>query len=169
MKTAIKDYLEQQYPHWLSYAAFHCRRISFIDEPADLLHEVMVNLLTTNKVLIPKLYQHEENGVRALHKYVLKMIKLNVYSPNSPYRRKLDAERLDLSSFHKIKRDTNYLAARYDDLKLRMSKHKLSEEEQQLLLWRLGGESLQSWPGNAPRHLVYRRFQKLFLKVSSKP
>ncbi len=169
IEREIQIYLEQHYKQWLSYARFHCRHIQFIDEPADLLHEVLICLLTTNKVLIPKLYCHkEENGERALHKYVLKMIKLNVYSPSSPYQRKLKAERLELTSLQKVKQDTNYLAARYDELKQRMQRLHLTEDEQRLMLWRLGGESLQSFPTKMPRHKVYRQFARVFNKLAVK-
>ncbi|MFV0554814.1 MAG: hypothetical protein ACK5LR_08935 [Mangrovibacterium sp.] len=167
LKKEILNYFEAQYPNWLRYAAKHCQQVCMIDEPADLLHEVLEQLLTTNRVLVEKLYDHQEEGERGLHKYVLKMIALSLHSPQSPYQRKIKAQRLELTENKKVKMDdVNYLAGHYDELKERMRQAQFSEEDRQLLLWRLGGESLQSYPSDEPRTRIYRRFQKLLDKVS---
>ncbi|MFV0365195.1 MAG: hypothetical protein ACK5JS_01665 [Mangrovibacterium sp.] len=120
-KLEIIFYLEERYPHWLAYTAFHCKRVDFADVACDLLHDMLEKLLTVNRVLLEKYYYAiDDDGVRVLHKYVLKMIKLNLYSPTSPYQRGIKAQRLELLTETKLKAQTDYLAARYDDLKLRM-------------------------------------------------
>lgn len=166
MNPNIKDYIKAQYFVWLKCAKWHCKRAKMGDEASDLLHEVLEKLITTNKVLLERLFNAQDEMGRELDRYVVKMIKLNVYSPSSPYLR---ARRLGLKErdvgvrlFRIKEKQNDYLSAHYEAIRQLMIDKKFDEESQRLVLWRLGGETLDSYPSDEPRHCVYRRFRCLY-------
>lgn len=55
---------------------------------ADSLNEVLLSLFSKDFEFLAKLYSTRRNGYTDLDFYILQSLKLNVYSPTSPYRNK---------------------------------------------------------------------------------
>lgn len=88
MNPEINQYIEKRYARWLDYASYHCSLANMLDEANDVLNEVIVNLLEKDEKKVLKMYNIVKNGYRELDFFVLRMIKLNIYSPTSPYQNK---------------------------------------------------------------------------------
>ena len=86
MQTTINKYITERYPRWLDHAEYHCSLKGISDEAIDILNEVMVDLLKKDIRKLTSLYIEQKDKYRGLDFYVLRMIKLNVYSPTSPYQ-----------------------------------------------------------------------------------
>ena len=88
MNSEINKYLEKRYERWLDYAKYHCSKTGCDDQANDILNEVMVSVLEKDECKINCLYNSKKGQYRELDFFILKMIKLNVYSPTSPYQNK---------------------------------------------------------------------------------
>ena len=86
MKPEINQYIEKRYKRWLDYSSFHCSRAGIADESADVLNEVVVALLEKDEDKLIKMYNVVKKGYREIDFFVLRMIKLNIYSATSPYQ-----------------------------------------------------------------------------------
>ena len=86
--TAVNNYIAKRYDRWLDYASYHCGLVGISDEAHDVLNEVLCSLLQKSDRLLEKLLSTKKNGYTELDFFVLRMIKLNVTSPTSPYQSK---------------------------------------------------------------------------------
>ncbi len=86
--TAVNNYIAKRYDRWLDYASYHCSLVGISDEAHDVLNEVLCSLLQKSDRLLEKLLSTKKNGYTELDFFVLRMIKLNVTSPTSPYQSK---------------------------------------------------------------------------------
>lgn len=86
--TAVNNYIAKRYDRWLDYASYHCGLVGISDEAHDVLNEVLFSLLQKSDRLLEKLLSTKKNGYTELDFFVLRMIKLNVTSPTSPYQSK---------------------------------------------------------------------------------
>ncbi len=84
--TAVNNYIAKRYDRWLDYASYHCGLVGISDEAHDVLNEVLCSLLQKSNRLLEKLLSTKKNGYTELDFFVLRMIKLNVTSPTSPYQ-----------------------------------------------------------------------------------
>ncbi|TCO87679.1 hypothetical protein EV202_13030 [Bacteroides heparinolyticus] len=84
----INNYISKRYARWLDYAEFHCAHAGIWGEASDVLDEVLCSLLDKDPCFLSRLLNAKKNGYTELDFFVLRMIKLNVTSPTSPYRSK---------------------------------------------------------------------------------
>lgn len=87
-ETEINIYIAKRYARWLDYATYHCGIVGISDEAYDVLNEVLCSLLTKDSQYLLRMLHTKKNGYTELDFFVLKMIKLNVTSPTSPYQNK---------------------------------------------------------------------------------
>lgn len=88
MDAEVKDYISKRYNRWFDYASFHCSQAGICDQANDILNEVMVSLLEKDSRKLERLLNTKKGQYRELDFFILRMIKLNVYSPTSPYQSK---------------------------------------------------------------------------------
>lgn len=81
----------------MDHATYHCSLKGIPDEAMDILNEVMVDLLKKDIRKLTALYNEQKDHYRGLDFYVLRMIKLNVYSPTSPYQSRYKKASEDLN------------------------------------------------------------------------
>lgn len=86
--AAVNDYITKRYDRWLDYSLYHCGHVGIKDEAIDVLNEVLCSLLQKNDRLLNRLLETKKNGYTELDFFILKMIKLNITSPTSPYQNK---------------------------------------------------------------------------------
>lgn len=86
--TEINNYIAKRYDRWLDYAKYYCNLVGIPDEANDVLNEVLCSLLAKNRTYLLGMLHSRKNGHTELDFFVLKMIKLNVTSPTSPYQNK---------------------------------------------------------------------------------
>lgn len=88
MDAELKDYISKRYNRWFDYASFHCAQAGIVDQSNDVLNEVMISLLEKDSRKLERLYNTKKGQYRELDFFILRMIKLNIYSPTSPYQNK---------------------------------------------------------------------------------
>lgn len=88
MDTEIREYISNSYDRFLEYSKYHCTRVGIVDQSNDVLNEVMISLLEKDSWKLERLYNTKKGQYRELDFFILRMIKLNIYSPTSPYQNK---------------------------------------------------------------------------------
>ena len=86
--TEINNYITKRYDRWLDYARYHCTLHGILNEAEDILNEVILSLLQKSDKKLDSLISSKQGQYTELDFYVLRMIKLNVSSPTSPYQSK---------------------------------------------------------------------------------
>ncbi|HCY40454.1 MAG TPA: hypothetical protein DHV48_03735 [Prolixibacteraceae bacterium] len=84
----INEYINRKYYRWLDYACYHCNHAGISDEANDVLNEVVIALIEKDESKLIKMLHTKKGQYTELDFYILRMIKLNVYSPTSPYQNK---------------------------------------------------------------------------------
>ena len=110
----INNYIEKRYGRWLDYSTYHCTQAGIADESIDVLNEVIVALLQKEDCKLISLMNSKKCHYTELDFYVLRMIKLNIYSPTSPYQSKyrpmpsanIDIRRLNIEDIIESDEDT---------------------------------------------------------------
>ncbi len=84
----VREYINERYPRWLDYAQYHCAQKGIPDEAYDVLNEVLVSLLKRDQKWLNEMCSIDSTygGYKQIDIYVLRMIRLNVFSPTSPYQ-----------------------------------------------------------------------------------
>ena len=154
----VHSYINRRYPRFMDYANFHCKQAN-IHDPTDVLHTVLLSLLQKDKNTLIKLYQTKRGQYKVIDFMILRMIKLNVYSPTSPYRWKnkilakddVDFSRLKIVDVEEEQEDKPAIVLK--EMRLiryvfSAIKSDLSEIEKKAFEFRfIQGESFKSWPG----------------------
>lgn len=82
----IRLYIEKRYERWADYSTYHCTKAGIAGESVDILNEVILALLQKEDCKLEMLMNAKKGQYTELDFFVLRMIKLNVYSPTSPYQ-----------------------------------------------------------------------------------
>lgn len=98
MAPEINEYVNKRYIYWRDYARFHTVLAKIPGMANDLLHVVLLNLLEKPEKQVLDLYQRVKAPYRELDYFILKMIKLNAHSKNSPFRYYYSYERIPIDT-----------------------------------------------------------------------
>lgn len=175
----INNYIAKRYARWLDYAIYHCGLVGIPDEANDVLNEVLCSLLAKNKKYLLGMLHSKKNGYTELDFFVLKMIKLNVTSPTSPYQSKYkriptdentDYAQLDVEDISDENED------RSGDILCKM--HQVREAFEELDLSPLArcvfkyrffdGGNFSEWEGEETQKQLYEIYNKVLYTIKNK-
>lgn len=88
MNTELNDYIYNRYNRWFDFSKYHCEKAKIPHCAVDILDEVLLSLLEKDESKILKLYNSKNGDRTELDWYILRAIRLNVYSPTSPFQSK---------------------------------------------------------------------------------
>jgi len=172
----LEIYIAKRYDRWLDYALFHCSLAKIEEQANDVLNEVLLMLMTRNEESrLLDMLSRKKNGYTELDFFILNMIKMNVFSPTSPYRYKnrpikkdgnvdftrldiLDDEDSDIDRSGEILEKFNRVRNLLDDLQLSSKAREIFEFKF------FHGNNFSEWGGNespAELYSIYQGVQKL--------
>lgn len=168
----VNDYINKRYDRWLDYAKYHCEQAAMRDEYADVLNEVLYMLLQKNDAYLDQLYDAERGTNRELDYYVLKMIRLNIQSPTSPYqhaykRIPVDRER-DINS---VDIEDEYCEDEMNHSNVEMLVYvikslNLSDLERGIIQHKVvERKKLSDWGGREKKHLIYKTYNQTLAQI----
>lgn len=163
---AINKYIEKRYKYWMDYALYHCTRAGIQDEATDVMNEVMAMLLEKGDDFIRGLYDKKDSKYRELDYFVLRMIKLNVQSPTSPYQHKykpipaddnVDFQRMDLVDESDEEEDqAERILDMMHQVRTALDGLDLSPKAKAVFSFKFfQGESFTDWPGKESKKELY--------------
>ncbi len=165
----VKDYAASRYYRWLDYAAYHTSLAKIPNEANDVLNEVIVQLFSKDFNKLIRLFSKRRGLYTELDFYVLQMLKLNIYSPTSPYRYRyrnlpLNTD-VQLSKLEiKIENDkepdkAGTILKQVKLVRYVFERLELTELERAVFDYRfVQGRQLSQWPGDEKHSLLYRIF-----------
>lgn len=178
--NAVNNYIKKRYNRWLDYAKYHCSLAGISDEATDILNEVLCMLLEKPKHTVLHLLNSPHDKYTELDFYVLKMIKLNVTSPTSPYQHKykpipqddnVDWQHLNIvDEAEEDEEDkSSYIRNRIQEIRDTLSELNLSEKAVKIFTWKFfAGESFSNWPGPEGRKELYTVYKRVFKAILDK-
>lgn len=177
---AVNDYIKKRYNRWLDYAKYHCSLAEIPNEAVDVLNEVLLMLLEKNRDIVLRLLNSPRDKYTELDFYVLKMIKLNVTSPTSPYQFKYKSipidDKVDFRQLNIIEEPedeeedkSSYIRNRFQEIRGILEELNFSEKAVRIFTWRfLAGESFDSWPGPEKKRELYAVYKAVFRAILEK-
>lgn len=88
MNTELNDYISNRYNRWFDFSKYHCEKAKIPHCAVDILDEVLLSLFEKDENKVLKLYNSKNGDRTELDWYILRAIRLNVYSPTSPFQSK---------------------------------------------------------------------------------
>lgn len=167
MRKVVNDYIASRYNNWMDYAKYHCEQAGITDQYTDILNEVYLMLADKGDEFVFKLYNSKKNQLRELDYYVLRMIKLNIQSPTSPYQAKYNKQKKDqnitIESVHiadeeDIDDETIFLQQiehiyskiNFNKFENSVYNHIINEKR-----------AVKDWEGEESHHIVYAAFRMI--------
>lgn len=168
----INNYINKRYDRWLDYAKYHCEKAGIPDEAGDVLNEVLCMLLDKDKAYLDNLYNSIKGEYREIDYYILRMIRLNIQSPTSPYQWKYKQipidDKVEFQSMEIEDKDddstpceevtldrVNKVRCIFDQLVL----HKL--EKDIFIHHFFCNEKISEWPGAESKNILYTSYRSV--------
>jgi hypothetical protein len=87
---SVKRYVTARYPRWEDFSKYSCEKAGIPGESIDVLNEVVIYLLQKDENNLIRMCRTKSNCGKYMEIdiLVLGMIRLNVFSPTSPYQHK---------------------------------------------------------------------------------
>jgi len=174
----INNYIEKRYGRWLDYSNYHCTQAGIADESIDVLNEVIVALLQKDDCKLINLMNSKKCQYTELDFYVLRMIKLNVYSVTSPYQRKyrpmpsanIDIRRLNIEDVTDSEVDTPAIILKqFEQVRLAFETLNLSDKAKRVFEHRFFCDlPFSEWEGPESRKELYETYSKVIQLIKSK-
>lgn len=178
--TEINDYIEKRYGNWLDFSRYHCTKAGMEDESIDVLDEVIISLLQKDKSNLLRMIQTPSKCKRfqELDIFVLRMIRLNIYSPTSPYQSKYkpiprankDLMRLNIAEVVEESMDTPaFILERFRQVRIILDSLNLSPRARAVFDHKFtNGLSFHDWTGPEDLKELYTTYKKVENMIKAK-
>ena len=173
MTTFLNKYITTHYPQWVEYAAYHVRHSRLPIVPAEVVNDVLCPLLERDMAKLERLMNARNKDGTELDFFVMRIIKISIHSPRSPFRyqrgqhctdRLEDSIRTLMVPTPDFDQDDAYMQVRqvFDTLQV-------SELSKRIFAWRFfEGKSFAEWPGAESQKFLYDTFNRILLIISAK-
>lgn len=169
----LHEYIAHAYGRWVEYAAYHVRQSRLPIDPAEVVNDVLCTLLERNASKLERLMNVRNKDGTELDFFVMRIIKISIYSPRSPFRYQRGqhcTDRLEDSI-----RTIPVLAPEFDQedayqqVKRTFDELQLSELSKRIFAWRVfEGKPFAEWPGAESQKFLYDTFNRVLLIISAK-
>lgn len=173
-REKLDGYISKAYDRWVDYAKCHVRISKLQIAPEEVVNDVLCVLLERDAEKMERLMNISGNGGTELDFFVMRVIKINIYSPRSHVRYRRGpyfSASLD-SQAHVMEpdNDPNEVHNLVGQILFEM---KLSAREREIFAWKFfDGIPLSKWPGVESRgelYDIYNRIRKeVFVRVRKK-
>lgn len=177
-RSEIAKFIEKRYSKWLDYSQYHCEVSGMHGEATDVLNEVMCSLWQKDLCKLERLINTKKNGYSELDFFVLRMIKLNIYSPTSPYQNKyrsaltddnVDCAILDTLSDEEEEGDDGYLIDKFRLVRDSVEELDLSPIAKKVFEFRfLQDQHFSDWPGPETLKQLYEIYNAVLDMIKRK-
>lgn len=175
MKEEIDTYITSHYQRWCDYATYYCKVCRVALEPAEVLNNVLCDLLSENSDKISELMSRKgKNGLTELDYLVLSIIKTNIISPRSSCRyvkgQRLTQRigQLEYRLADERQDDNEEYIERIRLVQETLAELQISEESRRIFLWRFDGRNFKYWPGPESLDYLYDVYNRIELLIRHK-
>lgn len=175
----VRDYIEKRYQGFLDYSEYHCSCAGIADEAVDVLNEVLCNLLQKPSKKLNDLLSKQSGEYTQLDFYILRMIKLNITSPTSPYQHKyrsvqidrnVDYSTLEIEDVDDDERDrAQEILDKVHIVRKVLEEIMISDKARQVFEYRFfHGEIFSQWPGPEKDKELYEIYNRVVKLIKEK-
>jgi hypothetical protein len=182
MIPQINNYIEKRYNSWLDYSTYHCSNAGMIGQENDVLDEVILALLQKENHLLKKLFDSKKiqkgKEYTQLDFFVLQMIKLNIYSPTSPYQSRFkpipkankDLKRLNIEDVCEEDEDQPaQILKRFDQVREAFESLNLSPKAKLIFEYKFfQDQAFSDWPGTETKKQLYEIYSHVSSLIRAK-
>ena len=173
MSPDLNTFITTNYPRWVKYAAYHIRLSRLPIDPAEVVNDVLCTLLVRDVLKLERLMKSRIKDVTELDFFVLRIIKVSIYSPRSPFRYQRGqhcTDRLE-NSIRTLSITVSEFEEEdaYTQVKQVFDSLQLSELSKRIFSWRVfDGKPFSEWPGTESKKFLYDTFNRILLIISAK-
>ena len=175
----VNKYIAKRYDRWLDYSKYFSTQAGISDEAVDILNEVLCMLLQKNQEYVQNLYEAKNEKYTELDFYVLKMIRLNITSPTSPYQHKykpipaddnINWQRLDVVDETEETPDKVFETLnKYHQVREIFESLNLSKKARRIFSWKFfEDESFSDWIGPEDKRELYSIYNQVIEIIRNK-
>lgn len=175
----VKEYIATRYNGLLDYSKYHCSCAGIEDEAVDVLNEVLCSLFEKDPADMNTLLNQKKGDYTHLDFYILRMIKLNVTSPTSPYQHKyrsvqidnnVDYSTIEIEDECEDERDVpQEILDKIHIVREVLDEIMLSEKAREIFDYRFfHGEVFANWPGPEEDKELYEVYNKIVELIKDK-
>lgn len=175
----VRDYIEKRYQGFLDYSEYHCSCAGIADEAVDVLNEVLCSVLEKSPEKMNNMFNKNSGEYTELDYYILRMIKLNVTSPTSPYQHKykslkidrnVDYSKLEIEDMEDDERDrAQEILDKVHIVRKVLEEIMISEKAKEVFEYRFfGGGIFSRWPGPEKDKELYEIYNRVVKLIKQK-
>jgi len=173
MNQEINNYISVRYERWLDYSKYNCTKKGIDGESIDILDEVIISLLSKDESNLLRMLRTPSKCGRfmELDIFVLRMIRLNIYSPTSPYQSKYkpiprankDLRRLNIADVEQDQSDrTETILEQFKLVRKTLDELNISSNARAIFDFKFtNGLSFNEWPGHEDIKKLYATYKKV--------
>ena len=173
MSNNLDNFITTHYPQWVEYATYHVRYSRLPIDPAEVVNDVLCTLLERDVSKLEHLMNARNKDGTELDFFVIRIIKISIHSPRSPFRyqrgqhctdRLEDSIRTLPAPTPDFNQEDAYMQVRqvFDTLQV-------SELSKRIFAWRFfEGKTFAEWPGPESPKFIYDTFNRILLIISAK-
>lgn len=173
MFSDLNNFITTHYPQWVEYASWHIRHSRLLIDPAEVVNDILCTLLERDRQKLKRLMNARNKDGTELDFFVMRIIKISIHSPRSPFRyqrgqhctdRLEDNIRTLSDEAPEFDQEDAYMQVRqvFDALQL-------SALSKRIFAWRFWeGKPFAEWSGPESQKFLYDTFNRILLIISAK-
>lgn len=175
VEQEIDTYITNHYQRWRDYAAYYCKVCRVNLEPAEVLNNILCDLLSENSGKVSELIKRKgKNGLSEFDYLILSIIRTNIISPRSACRY-VKGQRwtqrigqLEYRLADDRQDDNEEYTERILLVQEAIDELQISEESRRIFLWRFEGRNFKDWPGPESLDYLYDVYNRIELLIRHK-
>lgn len=166
----LHNYIEGAYCRWVAYAKRYIRRSRLPMNACEVVNDVVCTLLERDSIKMSQMTDTPARGGTELDFFVMRVIKINIYSPRSPFRYRRGPRCVGNSLLDVPMDSEGVSGVTKDDLHSAVwcSLHELEAPDiaKKVFIWKFfDGNPISKWPGPEDRRVLYRAYGRIFKKI----
>lgn len=169
----LNTFITSHYPRWVEYATYHVRQSRLPVDPAEVVNDVLCTLLERDVAKLERLMNARNKDGTELDFFVMRIIKISIHSPRSPFRYQRGQTQTD--RLEDNIRTLSAEAPEFDQVDAYMQVRQVFDTLQvsglskRIFVWRFfEGKSFAEWPGAESQKFLYDTFNRILLIISAK-
>lgn len=172
-KEEIDEYINSHYQQWREYAAYHCNRTRLGLDAAEVVNNILCNLLSEHPDTVADLIARKsKNGRTEFDYFILSIIRTNIISPRSTFRyvkgQKVTA-RLDVLEYRLAEEpsdDNEEYEERLQTVRNILDTLQISQQSKRIFAWRFfEGNNYKDWEGIESLDYLYDTYNRVELLI----
>lgn len=166
----LSEYFNERYERWLDFSRYHCSKNGLAGEEEDVLMKVIEDIWQKDHQMLYDLLNQKKSNGTGIDFYILRILKIYITMPRSPYRWKYHTRKLNYVESPNFELYNNYeeeirqeeLSDTLELLKKSIYCNHFSLIVVKVLEWILvkGNKDFLKWPGKESSELLEKTYEK---------